>query len=89
MTVTVKNMYIIKETLCASRMIHGRATICWHTKHNGCDYAIKDSWVDSGWGTTEIEFLKKAEECGIEGVPRVVESKDMMVHRVKDTTDSH
>lgn len=82
-------MYTIQETLCASRMIHGRATICWCAKCNGCDYAIKDSWVDNGWDTTGIQFLKKAEQYGIEGVPHVVESKDLMVHGVNDATNSH
>ena len=89
MTVTVENTYAIKETLCASGMIRGRATICWRTERDGCYYAIKDSWVDSGRDTTEIQFLEKAEKCGIEGVPCVVELKDMMVRGVKDTTDSH
>jgi len=89
MTVTVENMYVVKETLCASGMIRGRATICWRAERDDCDYAIKDSWVDSGRDTTEIQFLKKAEQCGIEGVPRVVESKDLMVRGVNDTTDSH
>jgi hypothetical protein len=89
MTVIVENTYVIKETLYASGMIRGRATICWRAERDGCDYAIKDSWVDSDRETTEIQFLKKAEECGIEGVPRVVESKDLMVHGVTDTTDSH
>jgi hypothetical protein len=89
MTVTVENTYTIKETLCASGMIRGRATICWRAERDGRDYAIKDSWIESGQDTTEVEFLKVAEECGIEGVPRVVESKDLMVCGVKDTTDSH
>src|ERR1700722_17014797 len=88
-TVTVKNTYAIKETLCASGMICGRATICWRAECDGHDYAIKDSWVDSDWDPTEIQFLKIAEECGIEGVPRLVESKDLMVRGVNDTTNSH
>jgi hypothetical protein len=49
----------------------------------------QDSWVDNGWDTTEIQFLKKAEQCGIEGIPCVVESKDLMVHEVNNTTNSH
>jgi hypothetical protein len=88
MTVTIENTYTIKETLYASGIIHGRATICWHAERDGSDYAIKDSWVDSDQETTEIQFLKKAEECRIEGVPCVVESKDLMVRRVGDTTNS-
>jgi len=82
-------MYAIKETLCASGMIRRRATICWRTERDDCDYAIKDSWVDSGRDTTEIQFLKKAEQCGVERVPRMVESKDLMVCGVNNTTNSH
>lgn len=48
MTIIVENMYATKETLCASGMIHGRATICWHTECNGCDYTIKESG-QLGW----------------------------------------
>ena len=88
-TVTVENTYTIKETLYTSGMIRGRATICWRAERDGHEYAIKDSWVDNSWETTEIDFLKKAEEYGIEGVPCVVESKDLMVRGLKDTTDSH
>ena len=88
-TVTIKNMYAIKETLCASRMIRGRATICWRAECDGCDYTIKDSWVDGDRDPTKIQFLKIVEECRIEGVPRLVESKDLMVCGVNNTTDSH
>ena len=45
--------------------------------------------VDSRWGTIKIESLKKVEECWIEGVPCVVDSRDMRVCGMKDTTDSH
>ena len=46
MTVTVDNTYTIKDTLSASAMICGRATICWCAERDGREYAIKDSWID-------------------------------------------
>ena len=89
MTVTVDNTYTIKDTLSASAMIRGRATICWRAERDGREYAIKDSWIDQDRDPTEIELLKEAEKHGVKGIPCVVESKDLMVRQELDTTDSH
>ena len=89
MTITVDNIYTIKDTLSSSAMIHGRATICWHAECDGHEYAIKDSWIDQDRDPTEIELLKEAEKYGVKGIPCVVESKDLMVRQELDTNDSH
>lgn len=88
MSVTVKNMYTIMETLYFTGMLRGRATICWHGERNGREYAIKDSWPDSSRTISETWFLEVAAENGIVGVPMVEECIDLAVNGVKDMTDS-
>ena len=68
--------YSIIKTLFTNNMIQGRATICWHTKWDGKDYVIKDSWPNTRRMQSEHQFLQKAAKSGVMGIPVLVEYKD-------------
>lgn len=81
--------YTIVETLFTNNMIRGRATICWHAKRGGEAYVIKDSWPNTRRTQREYEFLKRAAERGVTGVPVLVEYEDLLLEDgTVDSTNS-
>ena len=83
-----KNKYSIVNTLFVDNMIHGRVTICWHTKRDGQNYVIKDSWPNIKRMNHEDKFLVKIAQLGTTGVPVLVEVKDLWVDGSSDSTDT-
>ncbi|KAJ7135411.1 hypothetical protein C8R43DRAFT_1132628 [Mycena crocata] len=78
--------YSIVKTLFVSDVIRGRGTVCWHVRHGGQDFVIKDTWADASRPHPEAEILRMAE--GIEGVAQVVADVVVVVNGVEDSTDS-
>ena len=82
-----KNKYSIVNTLFVDNMIHGRVTICWHTKRDGQNYVIKDSCPNIKRMNHEDKFLVKIAELGITGVPVLVEFENLLVDGSIDSMD--
>ena len=78
--------YVIDSILFAHHMIHGRATICWHTCKDNEDYVIKDSWPNIKRTQSKSQFLCKAAENNITGVPVLVDDEDLKVDGTTDST---
>jgi hypothetical protein len=62
--------YTVMKKLFSAEVMRGRATQCWHVERGGEQYVIKDSWVQSGRTSNEIDLLK--EMADVEGVPDLV-----------------
>jgi hypothetical protein len=72
------------KRLFISDVIRGRGTVCWHARHDGQDFVIKDTWTDASRPYTEAEILLKAKD--IEGVPKVVAETIVKVNGVEGRT---
>ncbi|KAJ7628424.1 hypothetical protein FB45DRAFT_918262 [Roridomyces roridus] len=75
--------YALVKLLFISDVIRGRGTVCWHARHGGEDFVIKDTWADDSREFPEASILRRAKD--IEGVPQVVAD---VVLRVNDRVDS-
>jgi hypothetical protein len=87
--IQVINTYTIRRTIFKSAVIRGRGTTCWKVERDGNFYVVKDLWLDnvrSESDTSQEELILKRLE-GVEGIPRVVESKEVMIDGQLDTTD--
>lgn len=80
--------YAIDSILFAHHMIRGRATICWRARKDKEDYVIKDSWPNVKRTQSESQFLRKAAEKNITGVPVLVDDEDLKVDGTTDNTDN-
>ncbi|KAJ7883300.1 hypothetical protein B0H13DRAFT_1721285 [Mycena leptocephala] len=76
--------YRLVKRLFISDVIRGRGTVCWHARHDGQDFVIKDTWTDASRPYTEAEILLKAKD--IEGVPKVVAETIVKVNGVDGRT---
>ena len=70
-------------------MLQGRATVCWYVRREGEIHVVKSSWGVTLREPSEEWFLKKANECGVQGVPEVLEMGDIYVDGKLDSTDSN
>lgn len=78
--------YDITSTLFANNMIRGRATICWSAKRHDEEYVIKDNWPNTMRTKSEHQFLERAKERGVSGVPRLIGYEDLPVNQVVDSS---
>ena len=69
-------------------MLQGRATVCWYVKCQGEIHVVKSSWGVTLRKPFEEWLLKKAFECGVQGIPEVLEMGDMYVDGRLDSTDN-
>jgi hypothetical protein len=76
--------YRIAKTLFISDLIRGRGTVCWHARHDGRDFVIKDTWADASRPHTEADILRKAQD--VEGIPKVVADIIVKVNGVEGRT---
>ncbi|KAJ6612801.1 hypothetical protein B0H10DRAFT_1881741 [Mycena sp. CBHHK59/15] len=76
--------YKIIKTVFISDVIRGRGTVCWHVRHDGRDFVIKDIWADKSRPHTEAEILRMAQD--VEGVPKVVADVVVQINGVDDST---
>ncbi|KAJ6511329.1 hypothetical protein C8R47DRAFT_1094689 [Mycena vitilis] len=76
--------YQIIKTLFISDVVRGRGTVCWHARHGGKDFVIKDTWADDSRTHIEAEILRMAED--VEGVPKVVADVIVKVNGVEGNT---
>ena len=70
-------------------MLQGRATVCWYVRRNGAVHVVKSSWGVTQRQPSEEWFLKKAFECGVRGIPEVLEMGDLYVNGRLDSTDNN
>ena len=88
-TVTVAGVqYQIESTIYRSVMITGRATTFWLARDpEGKLCVIKDAWIKTTRGQTEVNFLKLVNELDIKGVCQMIAYEDVMVNGRLDSTD--
>ena len=82
--ITVQGMeYTVIEKIFSSETVRGRATQCWRVRRDGVEYVIKDSWCvrERESEITTLETLK-----GMEGVPQLFASEDLMSFGNVDST---
>jgi hypothetical protein len=74
--------YDIVNKIFTSETLRGRATQCWQVRRNRENFVIKDSWIQMGRQSNEIEMLKRI--AGTPCVPTIVEGEDL---KLPDGTD--
>ncbi|KZT29130.1 hypothetical protein NEOLEDRAFT_1057310, partial [Neolentinus lepideus HHB14362 ss-1] len=88
-TITIQGkVYEILERVHHAHGIRGRGTNCWHATCDGKHYAIKDCWMDKTRVSTEADFLTRARNMGVEGVPTLVAEDSPLFRGEKDTTET-
>lgn len=87
-TTCKKNVYQILHRIFSSRSLRGRATSVFTVKNDsGSVQVLKDGWVTRSRAVTEPMILKRAAERNIRGVPRLIESEDVVTSSgVPDST---
>ncbi|KAJ7138415.1 hypothetical protein C8R43DRAFT_1202310 [Mycena crocata] len=78
--------YSIVKTLFVSDVIRGRGTVCWHVRHGGEDFVIKDTWADASRAHTEAGILRMAD--GVQGIAQVVADVIVVINDLEDSTDN-
>ncbi|KAJ7704302.1 hypothetical protein B0H17DRAFT_921412 [Mycena rosella] len=78
--------YTLVKTLFVSDVVRGRGTVCWHARHDGQDFVIKDTWADNSRPHTEAGILRKAQD--VEGVPKVIADVVVEINGVPGSTDA-
>lgn len=69
--------YTVKKKLFLSEVMRGRATQCWHVEREGEQYVIKDSWVQVGRASNEIDLLQEMDD--VDGVPNLIWGGDVLL----------
>jgi hypothetical protein len=69
--------YTVKKKLFSSEVMRGRATQCWHVEREGEQYVIKDSWVQVGRASNEIDLLQEMDD--VDGVPNLIWGGDVLL----------
>ncbi|KAJ7084039.1 hypothetical protein B0H15DRAFT_951785 [Mycena belliarum] len=78
--------YTLVKTLFISDVVRGRGTVCWHARHGGQDFVIKDTWADASRVPTEAEILRKAQD--VAGVPKVVADVVVEINGIRESTQN-
>jgi Fungal protein kinase len=69
--------YTVVKKIFSSETLRGWGTQCWHVRHDGQDYVIKDSWIHTGWKHSETEMLEIIR--GIPCVPTINHGEDLQL----------
>ncbi|TRM60855.1 hypothetical protein BD626DRAFT_571551 [Schizophyllum amplum] len=66
--------YKILQVINRDPGIRGLGAVCWscERRSDNMRVVIKNVWVDRSRAVTEEEFLRRAAECGVKGVPTVI-----------------
>lgn len=76
--------YDILNKIFTSETLRGRATQCWRVGREGMEFVMKDTWIQVGRQSNEIEMLRHI--AGVPCVPTIIEGEDLALPN--GTTDS-
>ena len=74
--ITVANKeYNIVNKIFTSKKLRGRATQCWKVRREGMEFVMKDTWIQVGRQSNEIDIL--CHIAGVHCVPTIIEGEDL------------